>query len=89
MTIDASLLLEPSHVLYRGVGEYTEKAKSLRGVFYALDDIQRMAWGLDGHEQLAAQVRDMQRLVLTELLTLAAMLEDPSLRWFMKSGFLD
>tara|TARA_R100001082_G_scaffold50070_3_gene27112 strand:+ start:230 stop:502 length:273 start_codon:yes stop_codon:yes gene_type:complete len=89
MTIDADLLLEPAHVLYRGAGEYTKRAKALRGVFYALDDIQRLAWGLDGSERLSAQVRDQQRMVLTELHAIDAMLEDPNLRWFMKSGFLD
>lgn len=86
MTLDAEELLEPGHVLYRGAGEWTKEAQNLRAVFYALDEIERMTFGRPGAGAVAEQVRRGQLDTLTHLQAIAAMLEDPSLRWFMKGG---
>jgi len=86
MTLDAEELLERGHVLYRGAGEWAEKARTLRAVFFVLDDIERMTCGMPGAGAVAEQVRWGQLDTLTHLQAIAAMLEDPSLRWFMKGG---
>jgi hypothetical protein len=82
-------VLKPTHLLYKGAGEWAERARTLHKVFFALEEIARMAYGLRKCDPLREQARRGQSEVLIHLHAIDAMLEDPSLRWFMKSGFLD
>ena len=82
-------LLKRGHILYRGAGEWAQLARTLRTAFFALEEISRRGSGLRRYEFLREQARRGQLDILTHLQAINAMLDDPSLQWFMKSGFLD